>query len=55
MEKSLEEIFKDEAFPAEDRPLPYSTPSVRKNPRSTWSRFDIHVAYDVFPAVKVGT
>jgi trigger factor len=56
MEKSLEEIFKDEAFPAEDRPLPYSTPSVQEEPAlDLGADLTFTVAYDVFPAVKVGT
>ncbi|MFA6505576.1 MAG: trigger factor [Treponemataceae bacterium] len=56
MEKSLEEIFKEEAFDAANRPLPYSTPSVKDEPKLDFgSDLTFTVEYDVFPEVKVGT
>ena len=54
IEKAMGEILEDESFPREDRPLPYSTPSVKDEPK-----FDIEndlqfsLVYDVLPAVKV--
>ncbi len=56
MEKSLEELFQAEDFAAADRPLPYSTPSVKDEPKlDLASDLTFTVEYDVFPAVKVGT
>jgi trigger factor len=56
MEKSLEELFKAEDFAAEDRPLPYSTPSVKEEPSLDFTKdLTFTVTYDVFPSVKIGT
>lgn len=56
MEKALEEIFRAEDFPAADRPLPYSTPSVKEEPKLDFGTdLSFTVTYDVFPAVEVGT
>jgi trigger factor len=54
IEKSLGELFEDEGFPREDRPLPYSTPRVDEEPKlDTESDLRFSVVYDVLPAVKV--
>ena len=54
IEKSMGEIFEDEAFPKEDRPLPYSTPSVQDEPAlDLEADLKFSVVYDVLPAVKI--
>ena len=54
IEKSVAEIFEDEAFPREYRPLPYSTPKVQDEPKlDLESDLSFSVVYDVLPAVKV--
>ena len=54
IEKSLGELFDDENFPREERPLPYSTPRVDEEPKlDTESDLRFSVIYDVLPAVKV--
>ena len=54
VEKSVGEIFEDEAFPRESRPLPYSTPKVQDEPKLDLSSdLSFSVVYDVLPAVKV--
>jgi trigger factor len=56
MEKSLQDLFQAEDFPAESRPLPYSTPSVQDEPALDFDKdLSFAVTYDVFPEVKVGT
>ena len=54
IEKSAEELFKDESFPRESKPLPYSTPEVQDEPKLDLDS-DLHfsLAYDVLPVVKV--
>lgn len=55
METSLETLFKAEDFPAEDKPLPYSTPSVLEEPKlDLENELRFVVQYDVFPTVTVG-
>ncbi len=55
MEKSLQELFAAEDFPADARPLPYSTPSVKDEPALDFDKdLSFTVTYDVFPDVKVG-
>jgi trigger factor len=54
MEKSIEEIFDNESFPKEDRPLPYSTPQVQDKPELDLDKdFEFSMIYDVYPIVKV--
>lgn len=56
MEKSLQDLFAAEDFPADARPLPYSTPSVQDEPALDFDKdLAFTVTYDVFPEVKVGT
>jgi trigger factor len=54
IEKTIGEILEDESFPRGDRPLPYSQPSVREEPKLELDA-DLHfsVVYDVLPEVKV--
>jgi trigger factor len=56
IEKSITEIFEDESFPPEDRPLPFSSPQLDEKPELDFGadlRFS--VTYDVPPTVKVET
>jgi trigger factor len=54
IEKSVGEIFEDEAFPRESKPLPYSTPQVQDEPELDLSKdLQFSVVYDVLPTVKV--
>ena len=54
IEKSVGEIFDDETFPKEDKPLPYSTPSVQDEPKLDFENdLKFSVVYDVLPSVKV--
>ena len=55
IEKSMGEIFEDESFPRESRPLPYSTPSVKDEPKLDLENdLQFSVVYDVLPEVKIG-
>ena len=54
IEKSMGEIFDDDSFPRESRPLPYSTPEVQDKPElNLESDLQFSVVYDVLPEVKV--
>jgi trigger factor len=56
IEKSTEEVFADEAFPRENRPLPYSQPRVQDESDLNFtldSDFQFSVVYDVLPVVKI--
>jgi trigger factor len=55
IEKALGSIFEDEAFPKEDRPLPYSSPRIEDNPDLDLEKDLVFaVVYDVLPRVNVG-
>ena len=54
IEKTIEQIFADETFPKESRPLPYSTPQMQDEPKLDLENdLAFAVVYDVLPAVKV--
>jgi len=54
VEKSVGEVFGDETFPKESRPLPYSTPKVKEEPKlDLEADLKFSVVYDVLPIVKV--
>jgi len=54
IEKSVTEIFEDESFPRENRPLPYSQPSVQEEPKlDLETDLQFSVVYDVLPEVKI--
>jgi trigger factor len=54
IEKSITDIFTDEAFTREDRPLPYSTPQVQDEPKLDLDQdLKFSVVYDVLPRVTV--
>jgi len=55
MESSLQEIFKDESLPRNDKPLPYSTPELQGKPVFDFDNdLQFSVIYDVLPDVKIG-
>ena len=54
IEKAVGEVFQDEALPRESRPLPYSSPQVKDEPKLDLDNdLQFSVVYDVLPAVKV--
>jgi trigger factor len=56
IEKTIAEIFEDESFPKEDRPLPYSRPTVEEEPvLSLDEDLRFSVVYDVLPRFTVGS
>jgi trigger factor len=55
LEKVMMEVFDDESFPKEDRPLPYSTPQIQEEPvLDLGADLIFSVIYDVFPGVPIG-
>jgi trigger factor len=53
--KTITEIFEDENFPKEDRPLPYSGPRLEDEPAPDIDKdLVFSVVYDVLPKVTVG-
>jgi trigger factor len=55
MESALQEIFKDENLPRNERPLPYSTPELKGKPEFDLDKdLQFAVTYDVLPEVKIG-
>jgi trigger factor len=54
IEKSVGEIFDDEAFPRENKPLPYSRPEIQDEPKPDFDNdLQFSVVYDVLPVVKI--
>ena len=54
IEKAVETIFDDETLPREDKPLPYSTPSLKDDPKLDLENdFTFSLEYDVLPTLKV--
>ena len=55
IDKSIGEIFDDENFPQESKPLPYSRPSVQDEPKLNLEEdLKFSVIYDVLPEIKIG-
>ena len=55
VEAALEDYFKDENLPRNERPLPYSTPEIEDEPKFDLENdLQFSVVYDVLPEVKVG-
>jgi trigger factor len=55
IEKAMIQVFDDESFPKEDRPLPYSSPQLQDTPSlDPEKELRFSVVYDVFPKVQVG-
>jgi trigger factor len=56
IEKSMAEIFEDESFSQEDKPLSYSQPQIQELPKlDPGEDLQFSVTYDVMPVVQVGT
>ena len=56
LEKALHELFDAEDFPAQDKPLAYSSPELMEEPILDLQKdLTFSVTYDVFPEVSVGT
>jgi trigger factor len=54
IQKSVEEVFNDEAFPREDKPLPYSNPQIQDDPKLDLDAdLQYSVVYDTLPKVKI--
>jgi trigger factor len=55
LEQVIVKTFEDETFPAEDRPLPYSSPQIQGEPAMDLDAdLVFSVVYDVFPAIQLG-
>ena len=55
MESTLQDIFKDENMPRNERPLPYSTPELQGEPQFDFEKdLEFSVVYDVLPEIKIG-
>jgi len=55
LESALQDIFKAENLPRNERPLPYSTPELQGEPKFDLEQdLQFSVIYDVLPDVKVG-
>ncbi|MFP3089372.1 trigger factor [Treponema sp. TIM-1] len=56
IEKSIADIFEDEDFPKENRPLPYSSPLLSDEPSLNLDTdLVFSITYDVFPKITLGT
>jgi trigger factor len=55
IESALQDVFKEENLPRDERPLPYSTPELQEEPIfDLESDLKFSVVYDVLPEVKIG-
>ena len=55
MESTLQDVFKDESMPRNERPLPYSTPELQGEPQLDFEKdLEFSVVYDVLPEIKIG-
>jgi trigger factor len=55
IEKAMGSVFEDEAFPREDRPLPYSSPRIEDEPALDLEKdLTFSVVYDILPQFTVG-
>jgi trigger factor len=57
IEHAVTDVFEDESFPKENRPLPYSTPAIQDEPSDLDPEKDLRfsVVYDVLPKIDIGT
>nr|AGS54079.1 cell division trigger factor [uncultured bacterium contig00007] len=54
IEDALQDYFKDEKLPRNERPLPYATPELQEEPKfDLESDLQFSVVYDVLPEIKV--
>ncbi|MCL2763834.1 MAG: trigger factor [Treponema sp.] len=55
LESALQDIFKSESLPRNEKPLPYSTPELQGEPKLDLDNdLEFSVIYDVLPDVKIG-
>jgi len=55
VESALQEYFRKEGLPRNERPLPYSTPELQDEPKLDFDNdLQFSVVYDVLPEVKIG-
>ncbi|MDR0463519.1 MAG: trigger factor [Treponema sp.] len=55
MESTLQEVFKEDTLPRNEKPLPYSTPELQGEPVLDLDQdLQFSVIYDVLPDVKIG-
>ena len=55
VESALQEYFRKEGLPRNERPLPYSTPELQDEPKLDFDNdLKFSVVYDVLPEVKIG-
>jgi len=55
IEKAVDEVFSDESLSRDERPLPYSQPSIDEAPEFHLDRdLTFSLVYDVLPPVKIG-
>ena len=55
IESALQDAFKEEDLPRNERPLPYSTPELQEEPKFDFDQdLQFSVVYDVLPDVKIG-
>ena len=55
IETTLQDYFKQEGLPRNERPLPYSYPELQDKPELDFDKdFQFSVVYDVLPEVKIG-
>jgi trigger factor len=55
IEETMDQIFEDESFPREDKPLPYSSPRIQDEPSLNLDEdFRFSVVYDVLPQFTMG-
>jgi len=55
IETALQDYFKEENLPRNERPLPYSTPELQGEPKLDFDNdLQFSVVYDVLPEVKIG-
>ena len=55
MESVLQEIFKEDSLPRNEKPLPYSSPELKDKPDFDFDKdLQFTVIYDVLPEVKIG-
>jgi trigger factor len=56
IENALQDVFKDENLPRNEKPLPYSAPEMKDEPKFDLEQdFQFSVIYDVLPEIKIGS
>jgi len=56
IENALQDVFKDENLPRNEKPLPYCSPEIQDEPKFDMEQdLQFSVIYDVLPEVKIGS